>query len=189
MSKNKDIVNIEEIEEPSVFPEGHIMNEWDSRDFTRESELSIERGTQSSLSLDKDDSEFHIPKEWWPEGYQLGWCIEYLLGQPQPDNLRKRQRQGWEFVHDREIPQMKIVLMDHEFDRNRTDGFIRIGGQILMKKPQDVYDKEQHMRMVKDQEIKRQSQSLTDYLGGGKDPRFVVENTGKYEVNHRMRRG
>jgi|ERR1700729_367034 len=185
MIKNKDIdreSTSQLPEEESVFPEGHIMNEWSYDTRSRNSNFIEDRSRESLNIINESESDFYIPREWRPIGFQLGWMLEYVLGKPQPDNLRKRQRKGWQFVHESEIPQLKMELMNHEFDRNRSDGWIRMGGQILMKKPQEAYDREQEGRRQQGEEVRRDAEALTQTMSGG----FVKEANLSYQPTHKM---
>ena len=189
MSKNKEteITSIAQLpEEESVFPEGHIMNEWSYNTHSREADIHMDRSRETLDMINDNESDYYIPREWWPIGFQLGWMVEYVLGQPQPDNLRKRQRKGWQFTHESEIPQLKMELMNHEFDRNRSDGWIRMGGHILMKKPQAMYDQDQEGKRQQGEQVRKECEALTQYMSNGRDPRFVVENRQSYQPNHRM---
>lgn len=191
MSKNKqpEINSIDQMPvEVSPFPEGHVMHEWDYNTQSRDAEILAERSRETLNMVDQNESDFYIPPEWGIDGFQLAWIVEWVMGKPQPDNLRKRQRQGWQFVHESEIPQLKMELMNHTFDKDRNDGWIRAGGQILMKKPQQAYDQDQNMKMQRGEEVRRQSLAMTQYMSNGIDPRFVVENKSYYQPNHKMGR-
>lgn len=188
MTKVKETETIGMPQEKPVFPENHIMNEWGHNPHSRESEMHFDRSRETLDMVDENESDYHIPREWWPEGFQLAFMAEYVLGQPQPDNLRKRQRKGWVFVHESEIPELKMELMNHEFDKDRSDGWIRMGGHILMKKPLENYLKEQEAKRQMGEEKRRQSQATTDFLGGGPDPRYIIENRQSYQPTHRMGR-
>lgn len=189
MTKIKDTEsqNVSEIpQEEPVFSENHIMNEWSHNPHSRDSEIHFDRSRETLDMIDDNESDYHIPREWWPEGFQLAFMAEYVLGKPQPDNLRKRQRKGWVFVHESEIPELKMELMNHEFDKDRGDGWIRMGGHILMKKPEENYLKEQEAKRQIGEEVRRQSEATTDFLSGGRDPRYIIENRQSYQPVHRM---
>jgi hypothetical protein len=181
-------IPLENAVEESVFPETYIMNEWSYNPHSRDSELHFDRSRETLDIIYNNDSDYYIPSEWWPAGFQVAFMNEYVLGVPQADNLRRRQRKGWEFVHESEMPQLKMELMNHDFDRNRSDHWIRMGGHILMKKPMDDYLKEQEEKRRQGEEIRRQSEATAQFLSSGRDPRYIIENKKSYQPAHRMGR-
>lgn len=174
----------EVVEDVCVFPEDHVMHTF-SRDTNQRDELEHTRSRPGGNRKRGHEGKFHIPKEWWPYGYQLGWMVEYVLNVPQNDNLQERILDGWEFVASNEIPQIKIVEMDHEFDRSRNDGRIRRGGCILMKKPLDIYLDQQEEYRSDGEDIRAQSGALTEYLSSGRDPRNIVVDERSYQPAYR----
>jgi len=44
----------------------------------------------------------HIRRDEWPDGIVLQWITASVYGQPQPDNVSKYARRGWEPVHNDE---------------------------------------------------------------------------------------
>jgi hypothetical protein len=188
MKKDKVIDHVEDVEDESVFPEGHIMNEW-AYDNGRETSLAKDRTREKGDYFVENESDFYIAEEDKIPGYQLAWMNEYVLGVPQRDNLRRLQRKGWDFVHVSEMPNMPTIPIKHHMHADTDDGWIRVGPTILMKKPLEAYQRDQENKRLEGEEIRRQSEALTDYMGTSGAPKFVVENKMSYQPNHKMRRG
>jgi len=183
MAKKQDT---EVVEDVCVFAEDHVMHQW-SREQTPRDQIQSSRSRPMSRAKRGHEGKFHIPYEIWPNGFMLGWMVEYVLNVPQNDNLHERVLDGWEFVNANEIPQLKMVELNHDFDRSRSDGRIRRGGCILMKKPMEMYLEEQEEHRIQGEEIRKESGALTEYLSNGRDPRNVVVDERSYQPAHRSR--
>lgn len=89
--------------------------------------------------ISNEDAEaltLYIPPNAIPKGMIYAWIAEYLMGDPQDNNVEKRLRKGWNPVPADRHPDLVAPLLP---GRVRNDhNVIRRGGQILceMSKPE-----------------------------------------------------
>src|SRR5271167_3790106 len=100
MMSNKNKSN-EEVQDVSVFPEGHIMNSWN--DDGRETSLTSERTRVDekrvyTKPITRHRGKLYFPIEEIPDGWQYAWVTERLLGEPQNDNIQEQYENGYDFV-------------------------------------------------------------------------------------------
>lgn len=179
MAKDKN----DQMQDVSVFPEGYVMNSWDSDG--REVDIAAERTRADEKRLFAQPATRHrgslwFPKEQIPDGWQYGWFTERLLGEPQNDNLQEAYENGWDFVKQSDHPDYMV----RELFSN-PDNRIRRRNNILMKKPLHEYEMSQRECVEESAAKQREIAHLTNYFGNNaKEPRFVVENTGSYTPNY-----
>lgn len=179
---------VEDVEDVVAFPEDHVMHAW-SHDSNQDRTATIthDRNRPGAMRNTKNKGKFHIPKEWWPTGFQLGWMAERVLNTPQDDNLNERLLDGWVFVKHDEMPMMP-QMMYNTGDRESVDTYIRRGGCILMKMPIDMYESIQNDYREEGEVLERESAALTEYLSNGRDPRQVVINERSFQPAFRHKR-
>lgn len=173
------------VEDVNIFPEGHVMHQWSQEMDDRDHVVVAERTRPGRRNLMKNKGQYYVPREWWPAGYQIAWISEYLMNKPEIANLESRIRDGWEFVKASEMPEYRVIKMDHEFDRGREDGRIRNGAHIMMKLPLDEYIESQEELRMEGEEVRRQSAALTSYMSNQAQPRQVIENSVSYTPSYK----
>jgi hypothetical protein len=179
----------EEVQDVDVFPENYTMNSWDND--TPEMKIEKERGRSMGEKPRHQklvhEGTFYIRPEWKIPGMQMAWIMERLMNETKTDNIEKAYHNGWRFVKKEECPWMQIEEMDGYESRGRSDGLVRKGGMILMKKSLEDYLEDQEEHRLEGEYVRKQSAELTGYLGNHEQPRFTVENSGNYTPNYRHR--
>lgn len=110
------------------------------------------------------------PKVWQPasllpdpepqEGYTFRWVRESTMNEPDALNVNRQQREGFEKVSVEEQPALKML--------GSTDGSIRTGGLILMKRSVEIT--ESHKKAI-DEMTARQFESADAQLLRENNPR------------------
>ena len=99
------------------------------------------------LSRDVDTrATFERPKQWMPAellpepdkqpGYSYRWVRLSTLGQPDPRNLSKSLREGWEPVSADEQPKFQLLIDPN----SRFKDNIEISGLLLCKSPDEFVE-------------------------------------------------
>lgn len=79
----------------------------------------------------------YVPREKIPKGVVYQWVREYLLGEPDDNNVENRLRSGWAPVPADRHPELVAPVLP---GRERTDhGVIRRGGLILCQMSEVEY--------------------------------------------------
>lgn len=79
----------------------------------------------------------HVPKEEIPKGMVYHWVREYLVNEPDDNNVEHRLRSGWQPVPASRHPKWVAPVLP---GRERTDhGVIRRGGLILCEMAEAEY--------------------------------------------------
>lgn len=74
---------------------------------------------------------FHIPREMIPDGIDLQWNTDTVVGMAAVQERAEMERQGWEAV----TPEMWDGRFDGMFARKGHQGEINVGGLVLMWRP------------------------------------------------------
>lgn len=74
---------------------------------------------------------FHIPGDMIPDGIDLQWNVDAVLGQPAVQDRMMMEQQAWEPV----TPDMFDGRFDGMFMRRGHKGEISVGGLVLMWRP------------------------------------------------------
>lgn len=77
---------------------------------------------------------FHIPQEMIPDGIDLQWNVDSVLGRPEVQERMMMEQQGWEPV----TPDMWDGRFDGMFMRKGHGGEISVGGLVLMWRPLEL---------------------------------------------------
>jgi len=89
--------------------------------------------TEYSLAEDDEPDRLKIAKALIPEGVDLQWVTDTILGQPQPQRRARFQRRGWQAVHCGDF--------DGRFDYFMPDGHtgeISVDGLVLHCRPMEL---------------------------------------------------
>lgn len=76
-------------------------------------------------------NKFSIPQEMIPEGVDLQWNVDTVVGQPQTQERMAMEQQAWDPV----TPDMFGGRFDGMFMRKGHKGEINVGGLVLMWRP------------------------------------------------------
>jgi hypothetical protein len=76
----------------------------------------------------------HIDPALIPEGMDLQWVTDSVLGKPFPEHRAAFERRGWTPVH----PEDFDGRFDGMFDVKGSQGEIQRGGQVLMARPMEL---------------------------------------------------
>lgn len=80
-------------------------------------------------------SRYHIPKEWIPEGMDLQWNVDSVLGQPARHDRMLMEQQAWEPV---DVSKEPFKHLDGKFMRAGHKGEINVDGLVLMWRPLEL---------------------------------------------------
>lgn len=75
-----------------------------------------------------------IPQEMIPEGVDLQWVTDSVLGKPDPQTRMSYEINGWQPV----TGQMWDGLFDGRFLKKGYEGEINVGGLVLMERPMEL---------------------------------------------------
>lgn len=79
-------------------------------------------------------NKYHIPQEMIPDGIDLQWNVDTVLGQPQTQERMAMEQQAWEPV----TGDMWDGRFDGMFMRRGHQGEINVGGLVLMWRPMEL---------------------------------------------------
>lgn len=86
--------------------------------------------TRKGVGTDK----YSIPGEMIPDGIDLQWNVDTILGQPQVQERMAMEQQAWEPV----TPEMWDGRFDGMFMKRGHKGEINVGGLVLMWRPLEL---------------------------------------------------
>jgi hypothetical protein len=76
----------------------------------------------------------HIPRHLIPEGMDLLWVTDSVLGQPFPQHRSSREKRGWTPVHQEDFDGQ----FDGMFMPKGAEGEIKMTGTTLMARPLEI---------------------------------------------------
>lgn len=104
-----------------------VRPEGETPEAVREDIRPVKQRARKGIGTDR----FHIPQEMIPEGIDLQWNTDTVLGQPVMQERSMMEQQGWEAV----TPDMFDGRFDGMFMRKGHQGEISVGGLVLMWRP------------------------------------------------------
>lgn len=123
---------------------------------------------------------YHIPREMIPEGMDLQWNVQSVLGRDEPQMRQAMAVQGWDPV----LPDMFGGRFDGMFMPKGYKGEINVGGLVLEYRPIELtmearaeeLQSARHARGVEERKIQS---GMVD----GIDPRFMDQSDPKARAN------
>jgi len=104
------------------------MSERISRDGAKEREpRNLQTRESSARATYKPPSALPDPDP--QPGWKFRWIATAILGQPNPSNVSKKTREGWEPVRAADHPELMLAA-----DKN---GNVELGGLMLCKQPEE----------------------------------------------------
>ena len=113
----------------------------------------------------------HIPRGDIPEGMDLQWVVDSVMGQPQPQHRGQFERKGWTPVHQEDF--------DHAFDGmfmpKGAQGEIMNEGLVLMARPKEFTDKAKKLEGFVDRAFERglTAKHVEENLALGRPPHWI----------------
>ena len=101
------------------------------------------------------------------EGWEYKWIRKSMLGVGDPTNMSKSLREGWETCRAEDHPEMMLAV---DLDA-KNSGLIEIGGLVLCKIPQEMFD--QRQKYYADQAA-GQMESVDAQVDRENDPRMPI---------------
>ena len=96
-------------------------------------------------------------------GYVYRWVATHVLGQPDPTNVSRKMREGWEPIRAEDHPELMLPA--------NANGNVEIGGLMLCKMPVEI-------AKSRDEYYARQAQSQMDSVDNhfmrNNDPRMPL---------------
>lgn len=190
MARNKNDEDMqEEIQDVSVFPEGHQINSWDNVD-SRSLGISASRSREfdkrpSPRQVNNHRGRLWFPTEEIPDHLTYASMTERLLNEPQNDNLQEQYENGWEFVNQSDHPSYAVKMIT-----SHSDNRLRRVNTVIMKKPKVDYIASQKALVEESLQKQREATWTTNYFGDSPGvPRHMVENSGSYTPSYTHKRG
>jgi len=134
--------------------------------------------TLSRLSRDADERKTSArPGTWKPAdllpepnrepGWEYKWIRKSILGQADPTNMSKSLREGWETCRIDDHPELMLAV---DTDA-KNSGLIEVGGLILCKMPQEMFNQRQQYYI---DQAQGQMQSVDAQVERENDPRMPM---------------
>lgn len=101
------------------------------------------------------------------EGWEYKWIRKAMLGVSDPTNMSKSLREGWEPCRLEDHPEMMLAV-----DADATNsGLIEVGGLVLCKMPEEMFNQRQqfYMNQAQDQMV-----SVDAQVDRENDPRMPL---------------
>jgi hypothetical protein len=108
-----------------------------------------------------------LPEPTRQDGWEYKWIRKSILGVGDPTNMSKSLREGWETCRLEDHPEMMLAV-DGE---SKNSGLIEVGGLILCKMPQEMFN--QRQRYYEDQ-ANSQMDSVDAQVEQTNDPRMPL---------------
>ena len=140
----------------------------------------------SRLSRDTQTREANTrPKVWKPadllpeptrqEGWEYKWIRKSIMGVSDPTNMSKSLREGWEPCRLEDHPEMMLAI-DGD---TKNSGLIEVGGLVLCKIPQEMFDQRQAYYM---NQAQGQMESVDAQVDRENDKRMPIFNERQTKV-------
>ncbi len=85
-------------------------------------------------TLEDSPDKLHIPRHLIPEGMDMIWCTDSVLGQEFPQHRSSREKMGWTPVHQEDFDgQLNGMFMP-----KGAEGEIKMTGMTLMARPMSL---------------------------------------------------
>jgi hypothetical protein len=135
------------------------------------------RTPRDLVSREKTARKVYQPASSLPEplpqpGFTFRWISTHVLGQPDPSNVSKKLREGWEPCKASDHPEMEMFA--------NKSGNIEIGGLILAKMPEELA---QSRTAYYANQSTRQMESVDNHFMKENDPRMPLFNDRKSTVS------
>lgn len=108
-----------------------------------------------------------LPDPVLQEGWEFKWIRKSLLGTADPTNMSKSMREGWEPCKLEDHPELMLAI---DADA-KNSGLVEVGGLILCKMPQEMFDQRQAYYMAQAQS---QMESVDSQVDQANDPRMPL---------------
>jgi hypothetical protein len=140
----------------------------------------------SRLSRDTQTREANTrPKVWKPadllpeptrqEGWEYKWIRKSIMGVSDPTNMSKSLREGWEPCRLEDHPEMMLAIDGDA----KNSGLIEVGGLVLCKIPQEMFDQRQAYYM---NQAQGQMESVDAQVDRENDKRMPIFNERQTKV-------
>jgi len=108
-----------------------------------------------------------LPEPTRQPGWEYKWIRKSMMGVADPTNVSRSMREGWETCRAEDHPELMLSV---DADA-KNSGLIEIGGLILCKIPQEMFD--QRQRYYQDQ-ANGQMESVDAQIDRENDPRMPI---------------
>jgi hypothetical protein len=133
--------------------------------------------TTKRLSRGEETRDSETRRSWKPAdllpeparapGWEYKWIRKSMMGVSDPTNVSRSMREGWETCRSEDHPELMLAV---DVDA-KNSGLIEIGGLILCKIPQEMFD--QRQRYYQDQ-ANGQMESVDAQIDRENDPRMPI---------------
>lgn len=129
--------------------------------------------------------QYHIPLELIPDGIDLQWNTDTVLGQPTIQERSRMEAQGWEPV----TPDMWEGRFDGMFMRKGHQGEINVGGLVLMWRPIELTLEARAEELGAARQARfTEEKKITSGAPDGVDPNFMDSQHPKARAQNFLRK-
>lgn len=116
-----------------------------------------------------------LPEPHRVDGWEYKWIRNSIMGTADPTNMSRSLREGWEPCKLEDHPELMLAVDAGA----KNSGLIEVGGLILCKIPQDMFDQRQQYYMNMAQ---GQMESVDAQVDRENDPRMPMFKERKSKV-------
>jgi hypothetical protein len=116
-----------------------------------------------------------LPEPTREEGWEYKWIRKSIMGHADPTNMSKSLREGWEPCRLEDHPEMMLAIDAGA----QNSGLIEVGGLVLCKIPQEMFDQRQRYY---EQQAQGQMESVDAQVDRENDPRMPMFKERKSQV-------
>jgi len=134
----------------------------------------------SRISRDSTARRQWKPAELLPEptrqaGWEYKWIRKSIMGVADPMNMSKSLREGWEQCRLEDHPEMMLAIDPDA----KNSGLIEVGGLVLCKMPQEMFDQRQQYYV---DQAQGQMESVDAQVDRENDKRMPIFNERQTKV-------
>lgn len=108
-----------------------------------------------------------LPEPTREEGWEYKWIRKSIMGVADPTNMSKSLREGWEPCRLEDHPEMMLAIDEGA----SNSGLIEVGGLVLCKIPQEMFDQRQRYY---EQQAQGQMESVDAQIDRENDSRMPM---------------
>jgi hypothetical protein len=108
-----------------------------------------------------------LPEPARQEGWEYKWIRKSILGVSDPTNMSRSLREGWEPCRLEDHPEMMLAVDGDA----KNSGLIEVGGLILCKMPEEMFNQRQQYYM---DQASGQMESVDAQVDRENDPRMPL---------------
>ena len=142
-----------------------------------------ERTSRNLQTRESESRATYVPPSTLPvpdpePGYKFRWISTHIFGQPDPSNVSKKMREGWEPVKAADHPELMLT--------GDANGNVELGGLMLCKMPEE---RTQARNAHYTNQAQAQMESVDNSFMRSNDPRMPLFSEKKSSVSRGVKFG